>query len=60
MGNCAAAATAGITLQEHRCRVLEREVENALPTITLHKCVQWHQHCLRYVPRALALEDIWE
>lgn len=48
----------GLTLHQHRCNVLTREMTTSLETITRDKCRQWFNHCMRFVPAALRMDDI--
>lgn len=58
--NRQAAVAAGETLQHRRLRILSREVEAATGAITVEKCRQWHDFTLRYGPRCLAYDDIFD
>ncbi|PAA51580.1 hypothetical protein BOX15_Mlig002000g2 [Macrostomum lignano] len=58
IGDRNAAAALGITLQEHRARILERELEDCMSAVTQLHCEAWHRESLRYVPRCIAMEDI--
>uniref|UniRef100_A0A1I8H8C2 Transmembrane protein 230 n=1 Tax=Macrostomum lignano TaxID=282301 RepID=A0A1I8H8C2_9PLAT len=45
-------------VQEHRARILERELEDCMSAVTQLHCEAWHRESLRYVPRCIAMEDI--
>ena len=52
------ARAAGLTLHQHRMNILKQQVEEAMPSITPHKCFQWHSHSLSYIEKCLNKEDI--
>lgn len=55
-----AAAAAHQTLHQRRIQILRRELQGAIETLTQHKCLQFFNHILRYTPRCLAEEDIFD
>ena len=50
LGDRNAANALGITLQEHRARILERELEASMAAVTQPHCEAWHRESLRYIP----------
>jgi hypothetical protein len=52
------AEAAGVTLHQHRMRILKREVQLAVTCITPYKCMRWVNHNQTYIQRCLNAEDI--
>ena len=52
------AENAGITLHEHRCRILEHEMLPCIAEITVECCRNFNNHVNRYALRCLDLADI--
>ena len=49
-----------LTMHENRLRVLQREIEASMPAITQHKCLQWFNHSMSYMPKFFASEPIFD
>jgi len=52
----------GLTIMQHRRNLLERVADEVITSslITHHKCYQWDQYILRYIPLCLERRDIDE
>lgn len=48
------------TLHNRRMRIVSREIENGLPTITVQKCAQYLNHVMGYMPRCIRRDPIYE
>ena len=59
-GDRDAAAAAGITMHQHRLRILQQLIDAAVFEITPFKCRQWVNHSLTYMQRCLEAADIFE
>ena len=60
LGNFEAAQAQGVTLQEHRLQILQRELEASLVTITADKCNRWNTKSMLYMTRCLQKQDIYD
>jgi transposase len=54
------AANAGVTLQQHRLRIMRTCIEHGVQQLTQPKCESWLRHLLQYGPRCLAEQDIFD
>ena len=47
------------TLYNRRIRIVSREMDNALPVLTVHKCAAFVNHIMRYMPACIREEDVF-
>ena len=51
---------AGVSQLQHRMAILAQLGEQSVEIITMDKCRAWFQHTQGYLPRCLAMADIFQ
>lgn len=60
IGDRDAARQAGQTLQARRLLILRREITACIPQLTREKCMSWYNHTMKYFPKCLSEQDIFD